>query len=373
MILLSVGPGSGALRAPEIACELVSAGHRVGVTLGHKTGCFIGPAAFAALAPVVEEAGELPEAVIFAPATAGALARLARGLGEEPAERAYTAWVRPVVVALELDEATRKHPAVRENVELLREDGCRVLEGSGESVAPPEAIVSAVLSALGGPLSGLRVLVTAGGTREPIDKVRFVGNRSSGKMGRAIAREAARRGAEVVVVAANVEERESGVQWVDVETYAELEEATMSLASHADALIMAAAVSDFTPAEVSEGKIRRGGAKELDLKLVATGDILKAVRKSNPELFMVGFAATHGDPTADAREKLESKDVDVMVGNDISRAGSGFGSEENEVHIVGRTEESFVSLAPKAEVARAILDALVQEIGQNIKQRAEET
>ena len=365
MILLVIGPGPGALRAPDIIRELATAGHCVEVVLQPNTEYFVGPAAFTALAPVVEEPTELPEAVIFAPAGAGELARLARGLNDGVAEYSYSSSDRPVVVALELDEATREHPAVRENVRLLlREDGRRILEGSGDGTVAPLAVANEALNALSGPMSGLRVLVTAGGTREPIDKVRFVGNRSSGKMGRAVAREALRRGAEVTVVAASVEEKEPGTRWLDVESYAELEEATVRFAGEVDALIMAAAVSDFTPVEVVEGKIRRGGSKELELKLVATGDILKAVRESNSGLFMVGFAATHGDPVADAREKLESKNVDLVVGNDVSLSGSGFSSDENEVHIVGRAGEQFVSRAPKTEVARAILDALIREIGE---------
>ena len=362
MILLAVGPGTGALRAPQIARELSEAGHEVRVLLGSKTTSFVGPAAFGGW--IVEEVADTPKALIFAPATTGTLARLAHGLADGSAERAYTAGVRPAIVVPELDKATREHLVVRENLRLLREDGCRVLEGSEVDMASPEGIVNEVLNALGGPLSGLRVLVTTGGTREPVDKVRVISNRSSGKMGRAIAREAYRRGAKVTVVAANTEGKEPGYQWVDVETYAEVEEVTTALAREADALIMAAAVSDFTPARVEEGKIRRSGTKELVLKLVPTGDILKAVRESNPKLFMVGFAATHGDPVADAREKLATKDVNLVVGNDISSEGSGFGSDENEVHVVGRKGERFVPRAPKAEVARVILDALAQEIGE---------
>jgi phosphopantothenoylcysteine decarboxylase / phosphopantothenate---cysteine ligase len=364
LILLAIGPGQGALWTPAIVHELAPAGHCVEVVLEPGTECFVGSAAFAPSVPVVKEASESPEAVVFAPATAGTLARLARGLSDGPAQRAYAAGVRPAIVAPELDEATCEHPAVRENIELLRKDGCHMLEDSGEEMVSPTAIVSEVLNALGGPLSGVHVLVTAGGTREPIDKVRFVGNRSSGKMGRAIAREAFRYGAEVTVVAANMEGTEPGVRWIDVETYAELEEATTKFAGEADALIMAAAVSDFTPESATEDKIRRGGTKELDLKLVATGDILQAVRESNPALFMVGFAATHGDPVDDAREKLESKDVNLVVGNDISLSGSGFESDENEVYIVGHTGEQFVSRAPKTEVARAILGALMEEMGE---------
>jgi phosphopantothenoylcysteine decarboxylase/phosphopantothenate--cysteine ligase len=148
---------------------------------------------------------------------------------------------------------------------------------------------------------------------------------------------------------------------LDVETYEEMEEATTDLAKEVDVLIMAAAVSDFAPESVEESKIRRGGQEELELRLVVTGDILEAVRKSNPDLFMVGFAATFGDPVSDAREKLESKDVDLMVGNDISLGGSGFGSDENEVVIVGESGERFVPRASKTKVAGTILDALVQE------------
>jgi phosphopantothenoylcysteine decarboxylase/phosphopantothenate--cysteine ligase len=133
---------------------------------------------------------------------------------------------------------------------------------------------------------------------------------------------------------------------------------------------MAAAVSDFAPESVEEGKIRRGGTEELDLKLVATGDILTAVRESNRELFMVGFAATFGDPGPDAREKLETKGINLMVGNDISLEGSGFGSEENEAIIVGETGEHFVPRASKREVAGAILDALGRELGQENRQKA---
>jgi len=369
-MLFAVGPGPGALRAPEIARELVSAGHNVEVTLSQGSERFVGPAAFSA--SVLEEATEPPEVVIFAPATTDILAQLARGLGDGPAERAYAAGVRPAIAVLELDEATREHPAVRENVELLRGDGCRLLEGSGEGMTSTEGIVNEVLNALGGPLSGLRVLVTAGGTREPIDKIRFVGNRSSGKMGRALARETYRCGAEVTVVAANVEEQAPGVRWVDVETYAEIEAATTRLAQEADALIMAAAVSDFTPASTEEGKIRRGSTEELEIKLVTTGDILTAVRESNPELFMVGFAATFGEPLPDAREKLDTKGIDLMVGNDVSREGSGFGSDENEVVIVSRAGEHFVPRASKTEVARAILNILAQEIEQENNQKLKE-
>jgi phosphopantothenoylcysteine decarboxylase/phosphopantothenate--cysteine ligase len=372
LIFLTVGPGIGALQAPKIARVLTAAGHRVEVTLGHGAKRFVGSAAFRASAAVVEDATELPEAVIFAPATAGTLARLAWDLNDASGEKLGAAGARPVVVAPELDEATAGHPAVQENVSLLREAGYRVLEGSEEDMASAHLIIGETLHSMGGPLTGLRITVTAGGTREPVDKVRVISNRSSGKMGRAIARQAFRRGAEVTVVAANMEEKEPGVRWVEVETYAEMEEATTNLVKEADALILAAAVSDFRPATSEEGKIRRSDAKELSLKLVTTGDILKSVRESNPELFMIGFAATHGDPTLDAREKLETKGINLMVGNDISLEGSGFGSEENEVVIVRQAGERFVPRARKEEVAGVILDVLAEEIGQQNKEKVAE-
>jgi phosphopantothenoylcysteine decarboxylase/phosphopantothenate--cysteine ligase len=210
-------------------------------------------------------------------------------------------------------------------------------------------------------MSGFRLLVTAGGTHEPMDSVRFIGNRSSGKMGLAIAREAVRLGARVTVVAANVEQIEPGTETSAVETVEQLREEVLRNAGEADALIMAAAVSDFTPASPVKEKIRRGEGG-LTLELEATSDVLKAVRERFPDLFVVGFAATHGDPVADAREKLGSKGVDLVVGNDISREDIGFGADENEVYVVGREGERFVPRASKMDVARVILESLIKEM-----------
>lgn len=350
MILLSVGPGPEALSAPVLCDELASAGHRLEVILEPGTERFVGPAAFSDLAVVVEEPTQPPEAIAFTSATSGTLARLARGLDDG------SAMTHPTVVAPAPDEETASHPAILENLELLQRDGHRVL-GNGASSAE---ISGVILGSLGGPLTGLRLLVAAGGTREPIDSVRFVGNRSSGKMGLALAREARRRGAEVAVVAANMEVVEPGLGWTAVETAGELRRAVLERAEDADALVMAAAVSDFAPAAPVREKIRRG--EGLTMELVPTEDILGSVRESYPELFVVGFAATHGDPLSDAREKLDKKGADLMVGNDISREGIGFASEENEVSIVGRGLESFVPRSSKEEVARVILDTLAEKI-----------
>jgi phosphopantothenoylcysteine decarboxylase/phosphopantothenate--cysteine ligase len=366
LILISVGPAPGALAVPGIAREIADAGHRVEVILQPEARFFVGPAAFEGLTPV-ENPSVDPEAVVFAPAVAGTLARLARGLGDpgRPGETAanYLLARGGVFAVPDLDAGTAGHPAVLENLALLREDGVRVIGGEGSGMAPAGEVVARVLLGMGGPMSGLRVLVTTGGTREPMDSVRFIGNRSSGKMGLAVAREAVRLGAGVTVVAANVEAAEPGVEWVPVETVEELRAEVLGRAGGFDALVMAAAVSDFAPASPVQEKIRRGDGG-MTLELRATADVLKTVREGNPDLFVVGFAATHGDPVADAREKLRKKGADLVVGNDISRGGIGFGAEENEVYVVGRgaAGERFVPRAPKREVARVILDSMMAGI-----------
>ncbi len=337
---------------PAVASEIAGTGNRVEVILSQRACRFVGPAAFRDVA-LVDDPSETPEAVLFAPAPADTVARLARGMDGRLSVSA--------VVAPDLDAGTAGHPAVRENLDLLRGDGYRIVEGREGGMASTGEIVAGLLGSLGGPMSGQRLLVTAGGTREPIDSVRFIGNRSSGKMGLAVAREALRLGAEVTVVAANVDTVEPGTRFHTVETVEELREEVLELAADSDALVMAAAVSDFTPAsQVREKLRRREGTTSLDL--VPTDDILASVTERYPDLFVVGFAATHGDPVVDAREKLGSKGVDLVVGNDISLSGIGFGSDENEVYVVGRENERFVPRASKVEVARAILDSMLMEM-----------
>lgn len=373
MILFSVGPGIGALQAPVLARLLADAGHEVSVSLDGGSREFVGPASFRAtdaMSIAVEPEGEdeAPEALIFAPADAAVISRLAHGLSDGEAYRAYASGARPAVVVPDLDAGTAKHPAVRENLALLRADGCTVLDEIGREALAQE-VVATVLHGLGGPLNGLRLIVTAGGTREPVDSVRFVGNRSSGKMGAAIAREAYRLGAEVTVVAANVAEREPGLRWRPVETFAQLREETLRLCEDAGALIMAAAVSDFTLASPSlDRKLRRGARETMSLQLVATPEILSEVRERFPRMFLAGFAATHGDPLPDAREKLRKKGVNLVVGNDISAPGIGFGSDENEAYIVMESgsgdghEEHFVPRGPKTALASVILSHLTPAI-----------
>src|SRR5215203_248579 len=339
---------------PAVASEIAGTGNRVEVICGRKARRFVGVAAFCDVA-LVEAPSETPEAVLFAPAPANTVARLARGMDGHFSASA--------VVAPDLDAGTAGHPAVRENLDLLRKDGYRIVEGREGEMASTAEIVAALLGSLHGPMSGQRLLVSAGGTREPIDSVRFIGNRSSGKMGLAVAREALRLGAEVTVVAANVEAEEPGAETLHVETVEELRAEVLRRAEVADALVMAAAVSDFAPASPAGEKIRRGEGG-LSLELKPTADILKAVRERYPDLFVVGFAATHGDPVADAREKLGSKGVNLVVGNDISQSGIGFGTDENEVYVVGPEEERFVPRTSKREVARVILESLLTEMSE---------
>ena len=352
MILISVGAAPGALAIPAVARELAEAGQQAEVILGQRASHFVGPAAFGD-ATLVDEPSETPEAALYAPATAETVARLARGLDHGASAL--------IVVAPDLDADTAEHPAVRENLDLLREDGYRVVENPGRGMADPEVIVAKVLGGLGGPMEGIRLLVTAGGTREPIDSVRFIGNRSSGKMGLAVAREAVRRGADVTVVSANIGMVEPGTENRSVESAGELRDAVVDLAAKADALVMAAAVSDFTPASTVGEKMRRREGTT-NLELVPTDDILASVTGLHPDLFVVGFAATHGDPLNDARDKLGRKGADLVVGNDISGEGVGFGADENEVYVVGREEEHFVPRASKPEVARIILDTMMNEM-----------
>jgi phosphopantothenoylcysteine decarboxylase / phosphopantothenate---cysteine ligase len=352
LILISVGASPGALAIPAVASEIAETGNRVEVILGRRARRFVGPAAFRDVT-LVGDPSETPEAVLFAPAPVETLARLARGLDGRFSASAF--------VAPDLDAGTAGHPAVRENLAFLREDGRRIIQGQEGGMASTKEIVAELLGSLGGPMSGLRLLVTAGGTREPIDSVRFIGNRSSGKMGLAVAREALRLGAGVTVVAANVDMVEPGTRYHTVETVEELREAVLDRAADAHALVMAAAVSDFTPASQVREKIRRSTGTT-NLELAPTADILEAVRERYPDLFVVGFAATHGDPVADAREKLTRKGADLVVGNDISKVGVGFGAADNEVYVVGREKERFVPRASKEEVARVILESLMTEM-----------
>ena len=406
-ILLGVSGGIAAYKAVELVRLATKAGHAVRVVQTPAAQRFVGAATFEGItgAPVLTDEferdparGAYPgepapdhdpishlelvrrcDAFVVAPASANTIAKLANGLADSLLTSAALAATAPLVVAPAMNNAMYEHPATRENLETLRARGAVIVEpGTGSlaskgewgvgRLAEPPRLLAAIEGALRpregfAPLSldGLRVLVTAGGTREPIDSVRYVGNRSSGRMGFAVADEAAARGAEVTVIAANVAlPRTPGVQYEEVETAAELEQAARRLFPDADVLVMAAAVADFRPCEEAGGKISKMGRDELALKLAPTTDVLAAlssVRAAGQTL--VGFAAEHGAGAVErARGKLERKGLDAVVFNDISRSDIGFDTPDNEVTILTRSGERALPKAAKAVVARAIVDVI---------------
>src|SRR2546430_11484274 len=379
-VLLGVSGGIAAYKALELVRLAVKAGHAVRVVQTETSTRFVGTASFAALpgAPVLPSdferdpaRGGFPDqhppdhdplnhlelvrnadAYLIAPASANTIAKLAAGLADNLLTSAALAATCPVLVAPAMNDAMYQHAATRANLDTLRARGVTVLEpevgalgskgewGVGRLREPPEllAAVEAVVPN-GAPRSmdGLRVLVTAGGTREPIDSVRFIGNRSSGRMGFALADEAARRGAEVTVIAANVAlPRNPVVAYEDVATAAELKAACEARFGDCDVLLMAAAVADYRPAEVAGTKLKKEAAEQLGLRLQRTDDTLAALSAARrPGQTLVGFAAEHGrDAVALGRGKLERKRLDLVVVNDISRSDIGFDTAENEVTIV---------------------------------------
>ena len=403
-ILLGVTGGIAAYKALELTRLATKAGHRVRVVQTEASTRFVGSASFAAItgAPVLItewetdplrgafpgdpppahaplshlQLADAADVLVVAPASANTLAKLAAGQADNLLCAAALATRRPLVLAPAMNAAMYEHPATQANLATLRARGATVLEpgtgelgspgewGIGRLPEPPEllAAIEAVLAAKpGGDLDGLRVLVTAGGTREPIDAVRFIGNRSSGRMGFALAEEAARRGAGVTVVAANVAlPRDKRVRYVDVETAAELAAATAAEFDRCDVLLMAAAVADYRPASRREDKIKKTEA-ELELRLERTEDVLTglAARRREGQL-IVGFAAETGAGALDyGRDKLGRKGLDAVVVNDVAEAGIGFDSADNEVTILTAETELHVPRTTKREVAAAILDAVL--------------
>jgi phosphopantothenoylcysteine decarboxylase/phosphopantothenate--cysteine ligase len=406
-ILLGVTGGIAAYKAVELTRLATKAGHAVRVVQTPASLHFVGRATFDGVtgAPVLVEEwerdpsrGAFPgdpapdhdpishlelvrrcDVLCVAPLSANTLAKLASGMADNLLTSAALALRSPLVLAPAMNDAMWEHPATRANLRVLEERGARVIEpgtgalasrgewGAGRLAEPPE-ILGVLEEVLAGgeryvprSLDGLRVVVTAGGTHEPIDPVRFVGNRSSGRMGLALGHEAARRGAEVTVVAANVSlPRPAGIAYRDVETAAELARATKEAFEGGDVVLMAAAVADFRPRHAEEGKLSRAGRDGLTVELEPTEDVLHALtRARRPGQTIVGFAAEHGPGAEErARAKLERKGLDLLVMNDVSLEGIGFGADENEVVLLTPSEARRVPRAPKAEVARAVWDAV---------------
>lgn len=405
-ILLGVSGGIAAYKALELTRLATKAGHAVRVVQTEASTRFVGTASFSAItgAPVLvtewepdplrgafpgdpppEHAPlshlalvERADLFLIAPASANTVAKLAHGLADNLLTAAALACRRPLIVAPAMNDAMYEHPATRANLALLRERGVEVLEpGTGALGSPgewgvgrlsePAELLAACEARLGSPaggsLDGLRVLVTAGGTREPIDAVRFVGNRSSGRMGWALAEEAARRGAEVTVIAANVSlPRRPGIEYVDVATTAELAAACGERFEACDVLLMVAAVADYGPASARPDKIKKGEAGErLALELERTPDVISGLAaRRRPGQLLVGFAAEHGDgAVAYGRDKLVRKGLDAVVVNDVAQPGIAFEAPDNEVTIVTAEGEQHVPRASKAAVASAVLDTVL--------------
>lgn len=392
-VALGVCGGIAAYKACEIVRLLQDAGIRVQVVMTAAAQEFVRPLTFAALSGekvitgLWQSGGEQPnldsaiehisvaqsiDALVVAPCTADAAANFAHGQADDFLSTLYLATPAPVIIAPTMNVEMLKHPATQTNLEVLRKRGVHIVEpGSGYlacgmvgagRLAEPEEIVGAVLAKLGvvRDLVGETVLITAGPTREPVDPVRFLGNRSSGKMGYAIAETALRRGAKVILVSGPVAlEPPAGADVVQVETAEEMRNAVLSRASQASIIIAAAAVADFRLHKVSEQKIKRNGPMSLDLE--PTPDILAEVAaRRHPDQLLIGFAAETQNAIEKGRSKLRKKGIDAIVVNDVSNPEIGFDSERNEVTILTANEEIAIPRAEKSKIAHGILDAVLK-------------
>jgi phosphopantothenoylcysteine decarboxylase/phosphopantothenate--cysteine ligase len=391
-VLLGVSGGIAAYKAAELARELQRAGAEVQPLLTAAGEQMVSRATFAALTgrQVPASVWDDPAAVehvalarwgqvlVVAPATAHTLARLAAGLADDLLTNVALAFPGPVVVAPAMHTEMWEHPATRANLGLLERRGVRVVPpasgpltsgdvGPGR-LAELDDLVAGVVAALepvrGAPgdrpgpgLAGARVLVSLGGTREPLDPVRYLGNRSSGRMGAAIVAEALRRGAEVTaVVAATTVDPPAGAHLVRVETAQQLYDAVLAAADAQDVLIMAAAVADFRPKRVAEGKLKKDqGVPEVVLE--PTPDTLAELgRRRRPDQVLVGFAAETGDHLAGARKKLESKHLDLVVLNHVEGAHSAFGADDADAYLVDADTIEELPRTSKAAIATHLLD-----------------
>ena len=381
-IVLGVSGGVAAYKAAYLARRLVEQGALVRTIMTAAARQFLGPQTLAAITgspPVTDFFGSDDESphtnlaqwadlIIIAPATASSIARLASGLSEDVLTATVLAARIPVLIAPAMHTEMWEHPATQRNITHIREDGHHIvgpavgaLAGGDEGVGrlvEPEEIVDRAASLLSGDLAGWTVLVSSGGTREAIDPVRFIGNRSSGKMGNAIANEAARRGARVLLVSTAPGAISAAVEVTRVESAQEMAEAVWSRAPEADVAVLAAAVADFRPSDASAKKLRRkDGVPTFDLE--PTPDILAGVAALPDRPFLVGFAAESGSLEG-AVDKARTKGVDLLVGNDISKPGSAFGSDTNEVVLITPDgAQDHWPLLTKSEVAVRLWDRVI--------------
>jgi phosphopantothenoylcysteine decarboxylase/phosphopantothenate--cysteine ligase len=386
-ILLAVSGGVAAYKAAYLARRLVDAGAEVRTIMTRSAERFLGSQTLAAVTghPVARELFDADsvsphtemarwaEAIVIAPATASTISRIANGLSEGLLSATVLAATCPVVIAPAMHTEMWEHPATQRNIATLHADGHTIVGPdsgalAGGDVGPgrlvePEEIVAAVDAVLSpGDLAGWRVLVSAGGTREAIDPVRYIGNRSSGKMGNAIAEEAAARGAKVVLVTTAPAPVHGGIDVVSVESADEMAEAVWSRIEGVDVAVLAAAVADFKPATSADGKLRRADGPP-EIVLTPTPDILAGVAERDPHPYLVGFAAETGPPEG-AVEKARRKGVDLLVANDVTEAGSGFGTDTNRVSLIDPdgAVEAWEQLT-KREVASRLWDRIADRRG----------
>jgi phosphopantothenoylcysteine decarboxylase/phosphopantothenate--cysteine ligase len=392
-IVLGVTGSIAAYKSVELARRLTQAGATVQVVMSRSAAEFVQPLTFQALTyrPVEIEMfqiqderaaghvamGRQADVVVIAPATAHVLARLANGFSDDLIATTVLATDAPIVLAPAMETHMWQNAATQANVATLRSRGARIVEpesgplASGDvgpgRLASLERIEAAIAEALAVTqvLAGRRVIVTAGPTLEPIDPVRFVSNRSSGKMGYAIAAAAADAGAEVFLVSGPTALRApAGTHLVPIETAEQLRDAVLGLLPNADAVIMAAAVADYRPIETRVHKIKkREAGKELDLRLTENPDILKAiVAARRAGAIVVGFKAETGDATAEAVRMLREKKLDLVVANDVSDPGSVFGSDTDRVTFVSADGVEALPLLAKTEVARRLIAKLAERL-----------
>jgi phosphopantothenoylcysteine decarboxylase/phosphopantothenate--cysteine ligase len=386
-VLLGVTGGIAAYKACILTRQLRARGASVRVVMTRSAERFVGSATFAALSEqrvytdLWDEPGRVlhvslaheADVVVVAPATANVIAKLAFGIADDLLTSTLLETDGPLVIAPAMHSGMWEHEATRANVSTLAERGARIVgpvhgslaagdEGIGR-MSEPEDIVAAVEEVLsrGRDLAGRRIVVTAGPTWEPIDPVRFIGNRSTGKMGFAIASEAAARGADVtLVVGPGTVEPPDGTSIVRIATAQEMREAVREAAAGADVVVMAAAVADFRPESPADVKQKKEEGPP-ELRLVATPDILAELGQEGGDRLLVGFAAETHDVESFGRDKLERKRLDLLVANEVGRAGTGFGSDTNRAAILSRTgEDEPMREWTKRELAAAICDRLVK-------------
>lgn len=388
-IVLGVSGGIAAYKAIEVCRRLVDLGAHVVPVLTDAAHNMVGPTTFTALAsePVKtslwHDADPIPhtrmgqgaDAILVCPATARIISDLRTGRSDDLLSATLVATAAPVIVCPAMHTEMWEHPAVEENIAVLRARGVVIVPpeegrlaggdiGKGR-LAAPETVVDAVVGVLTGgrPLSGRRVVVSAGGTREAIDPVRYIGNRSSGKQGHALAEEAAALGASVTLVTTVQLPASSGIERVQVESAAEMHEAMVVAAADADVVIMSAAVADFRPVGASAQKIKKSDGVP-SVSLEPTTDILAELGRTKPaSQVLVGFAAETQNLRENALGKLERKGADLLVGNDVSEPGVGFAHDTNAVTIFGADGSAEdVPLQDKRAIARAVLEAVLQRL-----------